>query len=220
MDAVVVRVGIDIGQKVDPTAIAVVEWQPRPDGDHWVCRFLERQPLGTPYPAVAQRLRDILAGIADTLPWVEVGPQRRMVRPDLDLDAYCDATGVGQPVVDVLNDAGLEVIPVYFTHGDRRSVADGQVLLGKAWLVSRLKTLFQQGLIHLPPRHPEAQAMARELDDYQIRVSDDANDRYGAFTVGSHDDLVTALGLAVQVAPSHRGATWAEIVAAFQDLPR
>jgi hypothetical protein len=29
-------------------------------------------------------------------------------------------------------------------------------------------------------------------------VSEDANDRYGAFRVGSHDDLVTALGLAVQ----------------------
>ena len=33
---------------------------------------------------------------------------------------------------------------------------------------------------------------------YEIRVSEDANDRYGAFRTGTHDDLVTALGLAVQ----------------------
>jgi hypothetical protein len=36
------------------------------------------------------------------------------------------------------------------------------------------------------------------LEDYEIRVSEDANDKYGAFRTGAHDDLVTALGLAVQ----------------------
>ena len=39
--------------------------------------------------------------------------------------------------------------------------------------------------------------LAKELLDYEIRVSEDANDKYGAFRVGSHDALVTALGLAV-----------------------
>ena len=39
--------------------------------------------------------------------------------------------------------------------------------------------------------------LAKELLDYQIRVSEDANDKYGAFKVVTHDDLVTALGLAV-----------------------
>lgn len=33
----------------------------------------------------------------------------------------------------------------------------------------------------------------------------DANDRYGAFAVGTHDDLVTALGLAVQTDVPHPG---------------
>jgi hypothetical protein len=32
----------------------------------------------------------------------------------------------------------------------------------------------------------------------EIRVEERANDTYGAFKVGTHDDLVTALGLAVQ----------------------
>jgi len=34
-----------------------------------------------------------------------------------------------------------------------------------------------------------------------------ANDRYGAFKVGKHDDLVTALGLAVH-APVTRIGVW------------
>jgi len=74
------------------------------------------------------------------------------------------------------------------------------VKLGKAWLVSRLQMLLQNGRLHLP-RTAEAEALARELLDYEIRVSEDANDRYGAFRVGTHDDLVTALGLAVQLDP-------------------
>jgi hypothetical protein len=42
----------------------------------------------------------------------------------------------------------------------------------------------------------------QELLDYEIRVDENANDKYGAFRVGTHDDLVTALGLAVQREPS------------------
>ena len=61
--------------------------------------------------------------------------------------------------------------------------------------------------------------MARELEDYEIRVSEDANDRYGAFRVGSHDDLVTALGLAVQ--GDVRPRPWPDpvIARAFVGLP-
>ena len=43
-----VTIGVDVGQRVDPTAIAVCE---RKD-DRYIVRHLERLPLGTPYPAV------------------------------------------------------------------------------------------------------------------------------------------------------------------------
>jgi len=194
-----VRIGIDVGQKVDPSAIAVVEVVPRIEGGepvgHYEVRFLQRLPLGATYPANAARLGEVVANIEAALPWVTHAYRQK---PRLDLEVYADATGVGQPLVDILNETGLGVVPTYFTHGDRRTVADGRITLGKAWLVSRLKSMFQTGRVHLPPSHPEAAAMARELEDYEIRVAEDANDRYGAFKVGAHDDLVTALGLAVQ----------------------
>ncbi|NJL26457.1 MAG: hypothetical protein HC897_00590 [Thermoanaerobaculia bacterium] len=44
--------------------------------------------------------------------------------------------------------------------------------------------------------------MAKDLLDYQIEIDPAANERYGAFKVGAQDDLVTALGLAVQTDPS------------------
>ena len=100
------------------------------------------------------------------------------------------------------------VAPVFFTHGDRR-VETGQgwdleVQLGKCHLVCRLQTLLQTARLHLP-RTPEAETLARELLEYEIRVESDANERYGAFPVGTQDDLVTALGLAVQCDPSLPG---------------
>ena len=50
-----VTIGIDIGQKHDPTAIAVVEAEQRADAWHFVGRLLERLALGTSYPEVAKR---------------------------------------------------------------------------------------------------------------------------------------------------------------------
>jgi hypothetical protein len=65
-------------------------------------------------------------------------------------------------------------------------------------MVSRLQALAQTGRLHLP-KTSEAEATRQELLNHEIRVSDDGHDAYGAFKVGRHDDLVTALGLATQL---------------------
>ena len=197
----IVAVGVDLGQKKDPTAIAVVEAQRREQGgrseDYYITRFLERLPLGTPYPAIAERVQTVIANIRRQV--AESEPLRfEMPPPSASITLFVDGTGVGQPVVDLLKCARVPVRPVYFTHGDRRvEQKDRSISLGKAWLVSRLQALLQTGRILLP-RTPEAEALAQELLDYEIHVDEKANDTYGAFRVGSHDDLVTALGLAVQ----------------------
>ena len=205
-----VLIGIDVGQKVDPTAIAVVERQPRDGEEHHLVRHLERLPLQTAYPRVAERLTEVVDAVRAKV-------ERRTVSVPFPLDpfarklayvsevrsyepqvrVYVDATGVGQPVVDLLEVAGVRPTACYFTHGDRRTEEAGAVKIGKAWLVSRLQALLQTGRLHLP-RTAEAQALAEELLVYEIRVDEDGNDRYGAFKVGRHDDMVTALGLAVQ----------------------
>jgi Terminase RNaseH-like domain len=183
-----VTVGVDIGQRRDPAAIAVVEQERRSTETHHIARYLERLPLGTPYPAVAERVAAVVQG---------VHAATSGKAPTL----YVDATGVGTPIVDVLKAAGVgglvRLKAVYFTHGDRRKVERGEVKLGKAWLVSRMQALLQSGLLHLP-RNAKAEVLGKELLDYEIRVTEDANERYGAFRVGTHDDLVTALGLATQ----------------------
>jgi len=199
-----VVMGVDIGQKRDPTAIAVVEWEERVVGQdivrrgnfvvdrhdktetHYTARYLERLALGTPYTRVSRRVGELVAAV------------KEQAGQDLS-KLFVDATGVGQPVVDLLRESGVRTVEVYFNHGDKRvEVSRKQVNLGKAYLVSRLQALLQSRRIHLP-RTDEAEALAHELLDYEIRVDQDSNDRYGAFRVGTHDDLVTALGLAVQI---------------------
>jgi len=186
-------VGVDVGQKVDPTAVAVVEVGALEAGDdtrrvaRYIVRHVERLALGTPYPDVARRVVEVLEGVKGRGAYVS--------------SVFVDATGVGQPVVDLLAEAASAdtFVSCYFTHGDKLTKADAPPwyrTVGKAWLVSRLQVLLQQGRLQFPASLTERDALVRELLDYEIRVGEDADLRAGAFKVGAHDDLVTAVGLA------------------------
>src|SRR5512135_1051254 len=96
--SVAVRVGVDLGQQHDYTAIVVAEIQrrdytlisapggPVPQGGRWIyiARLVERLPLGTPYPTVVERLKQIDQKLD------ELAERKHLF--------MVDATGVGQPV--------------------------------------------------------------------------------------------------------------------------
>ncbi len=147
-------------------------------------RHLERLPIEASFPAIIDRIAEVTEGAQ-----IRTGQ-----RPYL----YVDVTGLGQPVIDLLESRiEAHICSVFFTHGDRRTKDRRLVTLGKAFLVTRLQVLLQAGRMHLP-KTPESRTLRQELLEFQVRVEPDANDHYGAFRVGSYDDLVTALGLAVQ----------------------
>lgn len=185
--------GVAPRQRREPSGLCVVEINSRRGDDrrwveHYVVRHLERLPAGTRYPAMAQRFGEVAKSVED----------RTGSRPEL----YVDLTGFGQPLMDEVERHGdySQVRPVFFSHGDRRTEEGGAIRLGKAWVVTRLQMLLQTHQLHLP-RSTEAEILAEELTDFEVQVAPDANDRYGAFKVGSRDELVTALGLAVQRPP-------------------
>jgi hypothetical protein len=159
----------------------------------YVARHVGRLALGTSYPDVARHIAELVESLV----------QRGISRPRI----IVDSTGVGAPVVDILREAlkgrARDLIAATFTHGDKYTQNDeshqrqgSTASVGKAYLVSRLQALLQTNRLKLP-KTPETEALARELKDYEIRIDQDANDKYGAFKVGTHDDLVTALGLTV-----------------------
>jgi len=161
------------------------------DSHHWV-RHLERLPLGTSYPAVVDRIAAVWAGAMTR-------------RGKGGMMLYLDATGVGRPVVDLLTQRRIPVRAVHFvagtTYTKTRERGGWRYSLGKGRLVSRLQVLLQTGRLHLPADSPEAVALRREFADYERLVSDTGHATYGAMTASRHDDLVTAVGLAVLEEP-------------------
>ncbi len=217
--AAVIYVGVDLGQKRDPTAIVVTEFveeftpedwakprarphpnnpqvivvsEPEPSRTYYAVRFIERLPLGLSYIAVADRIAEVVRNL-------------RALHPRATVRVVMDATGVGQPVVDLVKNrvADATITGVTITAGDgaERGYNEGRV--GKAYLVSRLQVLLQTDRLKLP-KTAEGLALAEELLNFEIRVDQDGQDRYGAFRVGTHDDLVVALGLSVLFEPPGR----------------
>jgi hypothetical protein len=184
-------VGCDLGQAADYTALAVVEkMKPAERGalSSYQCRHLERLPLGTLYPDVVSRVRDLLA--ASELE---------------DNSALCvDATGVGRPVVDMLRAAGLTLDAVTITGGDSPSFENGMHRVPKRDLVSVLQVLLQNERLQFAATMPEAPKLIQEMLAFQVKISDKAHDSYGAWREGAHDDLVLAVALAVWKAERQR----------------
>lgn len=212
----IICVGADIGQKHDPTAIVVCEYEtveidevgvPQdPTGlrdllnlatgvedpplldTRYVVRALERLPLNTSYPAVARRLHAICRAMAR--------------RAQSEVFLAVDATGVGRPIVDIVRaelDDDVHLTAVTISGGEKcptNALHRSEVVLGKVGMVSRLQALLQTRRIVMP-RTADARGLADELLDFEIRVRDSGNDELGAFKTGKHDDLVTALGLSV-----------------------
>lgn len=193
-------IGVDLGQRRDFTAVAVVErvertvqsfdhvhWMGREEAmpDEWVVRHLERMALGTPYTAVTARV-------------VELARHQAM-RGDCRL--VVDATGVGMPVVDMLRAArpGCEIAAVLITGGQ------GERFDGKVWhvpkldLLARLQGLLELKRLRIARRMRESGTLVRELLDMRSTRGTSGRLKVGADGAGEHDDLALAVALGVWV---------------------
>src|SRR6266852_2957448 len=141
-------VGLDLGQSRNYSALAMVERaEVFPDEMDWVTyerrrkrryrvTFLERARLGTPYPDVVDRVREVMRAPA--------------------LAGRCtlvmDATGVGAPVLDLLRraDLGCGIAPVILTGGERESRAGGLWHVPKRDLITGLQVMLEKRELGLP----------------------------------------------------------------------
>ena len=176
--------GLDLGQRVDYTAMALVTPVVEADGPVDYLRFLqptverlrvvrlERLPLGTRYREVVRRVREVtsLAEFAGC-------------------EVVADATGVGMPVVEMLQDGGLKarIVPVTITSGGSARQDGGVWNVPRRDLLGKLVVEFEQGRLRLPGRSALAGRLREEIAGVQA----------GSGRGGGHDDLVFALALAV-----------------------
>jgi hypothetical protein len=183
-------VGLDLGQKQDHSAIAIVEDEWR--GEGLTVRHVERVPLGTKYPAVVERVRRVA--------------QSRELRGECALAV--DATGVGTPVVDMLRGAqtGCPITEVTITSGEKETQRAGSGYGQQAWsvpkrdLMAALQVALERGELKIAKALREAGVLVEELVDLRMTVRKSGRIRVGADGYGEHDDLAIALALAVWLA--------------------
>ncbi len=184
--------GLDLGQTKDYTALVILERHGEGAQAVFHARHLERFPLGTPYPAIVAAVADMLkqAPLAGGTPRLAV-----------------DETGVGAPVVDLFRQTRLNASlhPIHITGGASVNYDRGVEYVPKRNLVSVVQVALQTNRLKIASALPEAQTLVRELQGFQVKITEAANDTYGAWREGAHDDLVLAVALALY-AGKKRGA--------------
>jgi hypothetical protein len=188
---------LDLGQVSDFSTLAVIErvelvgeWDPVVFA--WEkramlrLRFLERIPLGTPYPEVVRRVNDVM----------------RQVAAEGTSELVVDGTGVGRPVVDLLRCSGLRcsLRPAIVTGGIAESYSDGFCHIPKKDLITGLQVALQQGTLQIAAGMKFGPALVMEMADMRVKITSPGNEQFGAWREGTHDDLVFAVALAVWAA--------------------
>src|SRR5512135_1805006 len=122
-------IGVDLGQKRDYTAVAVVER----NGNGLYLRHLEDFELNTSYKVVADRIQQL----------------NRMMMAHGPVTLLIDATGVGLGVLDDLESRGLNPIGITITSGCAISRTGKLSRVPKRELVVRLLTDLESGRLEI-----------------------------------------------------------------------
>jgi hypothetical protein len=171
-------IGLDLGQTHDYTALAVLSSS---SDDSWSVPHLQRFPLNQPYPNMIKAVTKLAS-----TPLLAQAP------------LVVDQTGVGRPIVDMLRlSVGQRLIPVTITAGRTANVQpDGSRHVPKKDLVTCLLSLLEDRRLKVAKSLPEAQTLVQELLNFKVEITASANETYGAWRRGQHDDLVLAVALA------------------------
>jgi hypothetical protein len=187
--------GLDLGQRRDYSALAIVErlWKAHPDDEgrqvsHYGIRHLRRWPLGTSYTAVA----------ADLAALVRQPPLHWPV-------LVVDQTGVGQAVVDflVMRSLSATLERVVITSGQQVTRSASRAWhVPKKELVSCLQALLQGRRLQVAAL-PERALLLEELQLFRVKITAAAKETFQAWRARDHDDLVLAVALACWWAERH-----------------
>lgn len=178
--------GLDLGKAKDYTALVILERHGEGNAAVFHARHLQRFPLGTPYPAIVSSVALML--------------EREPLKGTVSRLAV-DETGVGAPVVDLFRAAKLpvELHPIHITGGSTENYDKGVRYVPKRNLVSVVQVALQTDKLKIARSLPEADTLVSELQNFEAKITDAANDTYGAWREGTHDDLVLAVAMALYV---------------------
>jgi hypothetical protein len=200
MAAALVFVGVTVRPQAQPSAVVVTQLDyiysriTRKRLDMFTLRGLEMISAHTPYQAIAERLKQIVDN---------VHTQAAQYKARVIL--YVDVTGLGDPIIDLIKAKVDPLITVYVTNSDKRSENKDKVTVGKSWLIAKMQTILQDGRLKAP-KTPVTEVILNDLLLYDLDPAPTDNELTGSFTVGTQDQLLTALALACQGIPDKEEA--------------
>ena len=197
-------VGLDLGQRRDYTALAVVQRTDtlRPSGELRVAptreaRYAVKQLdriRGVSYETVAERMVALLK------------------RPELaKAQLAVDGTGVGVAVLDMLEARGLRPERVTITGGLEATSHGREHHVPKRDLASAVAVLLDAERLLIDEALPLAPALTGELENFRVKLSPTGHASFEAGTdwrENEHDDLVLAVALAVWLGEQPSRELW------------
>jgi hypothetical protein len=184
--------GLDLGQRQDYSALAVLRRENVPQTTYEVCH-LERFELGTPYVGVPGR-----PGIAELV-------QQLVATPPLPGSILTlDATGVGLACVDVFRSMDIKATPIAVTiTGGMKAGQDPNGIdwtVPKADLVAIVRVLLDCDRLKIAASLCLAGTLERELRQFSAKITPAGNETYASWRERDHDDVVLSVALAAWAA--------------------
>ena len=137
--------------------------------------------MDLPYDSLVQRLHRVIRDFGDPRP----------------ITLVVDATGCGQPFVDLLRreKMGVLILPVAITSGGfgSTSATNGTITAPKKDLLSSANYLLSSGVLAAQPGLAGFKELKEEMEAYRVRTS---RNGYDSFRSSFKDDLVMAFSLA------------------------
>jgi hypothetical protein len=190
---------IDLGKLVDYTAFSIIEERAKKiehaniidfrfgrEGDIklerlWYLRHLDRPQIGTPYKKIVALTKGL------------------MNCPELinQTELVVDASGVGNPVIEMFKDEGMEPIEITITGGNALTQTETGFRVPKFELISALQAWYSMGRLKTSSKLPLAPVFLKELSLFVPKITEARNVTYEALRESVHDDLVMSVAMGV-----------------------
>jgi hypothetical protein len=163
--------------------------RPKPEREYHL-RHVHRFDQGTPYP-------EIVTSTAELMRRPELGDDPTLV---------VDATGVGRPVVDMLEDEDLSPISIWITGGDSVTKSGQEYRVPKRELASTVQALLQSGRLKFADGLPFAEVLREELQKFRAKIDvSTGSASFEHWREKDTDDIVLALSIAAWLARRQGG---------------
>ena len=191
-----IMVGIDLGQLRDYSAISVI-------------RLIETTRAVTAAGNDTNRVYDAYDVFTEyrlihlerfQLSYVEALDRLEAVirHPDIQLDQkeiVMDASGLGQPVIEMAWGRGLEVSPIVITGGENPRYSDGKYFVPRTELISCLIAIFQSERIKIAGELELKKLLVDELSSLQLKKRPTGSESYETALTSQHDDMAISLAM-------------------------